>query len=88
MTSVTHTPERSLGAAIASGAVPWVLAAGLLMILPMIFSANSALTIMNQMAITIVFALAYNMLLGQTGLLSFGLYGHGRVHVHAYDELD
>ena len=27
---------------------------------------------MNQMAITIVFALAYNMLLGQGGMLSFG----------------
>ncbi len=51
---------------------PWVAAAVLLVFLPMIFTANSAITIMNQMAITIIFALAYNMLLGQGGMLSFG----------------
>ena len=44
----------------------------LLMILPFIFTNNSALTIMNQMWITVIFALAYNMLLGQGGMLSFG----------------
>lgn len=52
--------------------LPWVLSAVLLMILPFVFQSNSALTIMNQMAITIIFALAYNMLLGQGGMLSFG----------------
>ena len=51
---------------------PWIFAAVLLMILPMIFTNGSALTIMNQMWITVVFALAYNMLLGQGGMLSFG----------------
>jgi branched-chain amino acid transport system permease protein len=51
---------------------PWVIASVVLAILPMVFTANSALTIMNQMSITIVFALAYNMLLGQGGMLSFG----------------
>ncbi len=51
---------------------PWVLSALLLLVLPFIFTANSAITIMNQMAITIIFALAYNMLLGQGGMLSFG----------------
>lgn len=51
---------------------PWLIAAVLLAILPMVFTNNSALTIMNQMSITIVFALAYNMLLGQGGMLSFG----------------
>ncbi|MCA0873361.1 branched-chain amino acid ABC transporter permease [Seohaeicola saemankumensis] len=40
--------------------------------MPVIFPSNSAITIMNQMAITIIFALAYNMLLGQGGMLSFG----------------
>ncbi len=52
--------------------LPWIIAAGFLLIMPFIFSANSAITIMNQMAITIVFALSYNMLLGQGGMLSFG----------------
>ncbi len=50
----------------------WGVAVLLLMALPHIFVANSAITIMNQMAITIVFALSYNMLLGQAGMLSFG----------------
>lgn len=52
--------------------IPWVIAAVLLCIMPFIFTNNSAITIMNQMAITIIFALAYNMLLGQGGMLSFG----------------
>ena len=51
---------------------PWIAAAVLLVILPFIFTSNSALTIMNQMWITVIFALAYNMLLGQGGMLSFG----------------
>lgn len=55
-----------------SGALPWLLASLFLLAMPQIFTSNSAITIMNQMAITIVFALAYNMLLGQGGMLSFG----------------
>tara|TARA_R110002110_G_scaffold68424_29_gene185198 strand:- start:2696 stop:3994 length:1299 start_codon:yes stop_codon:yes gene_type:complete len=51
---------------------PWIVAAVLLAMMPFIFTSNSALTIMNQMWITVVFALAYNMLLGQGGMLSFG----------------
>lgn len=53
-------------------AMPWILATIILAIAPYIFASNSAITIMNQMAITIIFALAYNMLLGQGGMLSFG----------------
>lgn len=51
---------------------PWVLCAIALLFFPQLFTSNSAITIMNQMAITIVFALSYNMLLGQGGMLSFG----------------
>ncbi len=75
-----------------SGALPWVLAALFLLVMPQIFTSNSALTIMNQMAITIVFALAYNMLLGQGGMLSFGhavymgMGGFMCVHVMNYVE--
>ncbi len=53
-------------------AMPWIIAAVFLVILPYVFDSRSAITIMNQMAITIVFALSYNMLLGQGGMLSFG----------------
>jgi len=40
--------------------------------LPLIFDSILAISILNQMAIAIVFALSYNMLLGQGGMLSFG----------------
>jgi branched-chain amino acid transport system permease protein len=53
-------------------AAPWIIGALLLCILPWIFNNNSSITIMNQMWITVIFALAYNMLLGQGGMLSFG----------------
>ena len=52
--------------------LPWIVAAIFLCVLPFIFANNSAVTIMNQMMITIIFALSYNMLLGQGGMLSFG----------------
>ena len=52
-----------------------------------IFSAAAALTMLSQMGIAIIFALSYNMLLGQTGMLSFGhavYYGLGAfVAMHA-----
>jgi branched-chain amino acid transport system permease protein len=51
---------------------PWIIASLVLLLLPAVFTNNSTITIMNQMMITIVFALAYNMLLGQGGMLSFG----------------
>jgi branched-chain amino acid transport system permease protein len=51
---------------------PWIIGALLLLALPKIFDNNSSITIMNQMWITVIFALAYNMLLGQGGMLSFG----------------
>lgn len=51
---------------------PWLVGAILLLVLPAIFNNNSSITIMNQMWITVIFALAYNMLLGQGGMLSFG----------------
>jgi branched-chain amino acid transport system permease protein len=50
----------------------WVAAAIILAALPRIFSSGLALSTMSLMGTMIVFALSYNMLLGQTGLLSFG----------------
>jgi branched-chain amino acid transport system permease protein len=43
-----------------------------LIALPHAFSQSFALSMLSQMGIAIIFALSYNMLLGQTGLLSFG----------------
>ena len=51
---------------------PWIAFLVLLLLLPNIFSSNAALYTMNLMGIFIIFALSYNMLLGQGGMLSFG----------------
>ena len=73
MTQTAHSRSSTAAPMFSvASALPWLLAALLLLALPTVFPSNSALTIMNQMAITIVFALAYNMLLGQGGMLSFG----------------
>jgi len=78
---------KSYGGLTIGNATPWIVSAVALMVMPYIFSSNSSITIMNQMAITIVFALAYNMLLGQGGMLSFGhavytgVGGFGAMHV-------
>ncbi len=53
----------------------WLLWGGLALLfalLPLVFTRGFALTLMSQMGIMIVFALSYGMLLGQTGMLSFG----------------
>lgn len=72
MTSLSNTDRSVAGRGALGAAGPWILAALLLGVLPMLFGSPSSVTIMNQMAITIVFALSYNMLLGQAGMLSFG----------------
>jgi branched-chain amino acid transport system permease protein len=50
----------------------WVAAALVLLLLPRIFSSGAALTTFSLIGISIIFSLSYNILLGQTGLLSFG----------------
>ncbi len=50
----------------------WLSLALALGFLPVIFRSGTSLTMMSLMGISIVFALSYNMLLGQTGMLSFG----------------
>ncbi|MBC8118796.1 MAG: branched-chain amino acid ABC transporter permease [Burkholderiaceae bacterium] len=52
--------------------VVWGLTAAVLLLLPMYFNKGFSLTLLSQMGITIIFALSYNMLLGQSGMLSFG----------------
>jgi branched-chain amino acid transport system permease protein len=50
----------------------WTGVAIIFAVLPYIFSQSFALSMLSQMGIAVIFALSYNMLLGQTGLLSFG----------------
>ena len=68
----------------------WLIWGGYALVLavaPLVFNKGFALSLLCQMGIVVVFALSYNMLLGQTGLLSFGhavYYGLGALFtIHA-----
>jgi branched-chain amino acid transport system permease protein len=52
--------------------IVWGLFALLLILAPKIWTSGFALTMLSQMGIAIIACLAYNMLLGQGGMLSFG----------------
>ncbi len=65
----------------------WLMASLLLIVLPQIFNSGFSITMLSEMGIAIIFALSYNMLLGQGGMLSFGhavFYGLGGfIAIHA-----
>jgi branched-chain amino acid transport system permease protein len=50
----------------------WGFTAAVFIAAPQVFDSGFARALLAQMAIMVIFALSYNMLLGQTGLLSFG----------------
>ena len=50
----------------------WVAVAIALVLLPKIFGSGGSLTTFSLIGISIIFSLSYNILLGQTGMLSFG----------------
>jgi branched-chain amino acid transport system permease protein len=52
--------------------IVWGFTALLMVGLPLVFTRGFTITLMSQMGIAIIFALSYNMLLGQSGMLSFG----------------
>ena len=89
--AVNVPAPRGLSSAVAIAivrlAAPWIALAAVFLILPTIFHSGSALTMLSLIGIMIVFTLSYNMLLGETGLLSFGhavYYGLGGfLAVHA-----
>ncbi|MBE7638009.1 branched-chain amino acid ABC transporter permease [Sneathiella sp. P13V-1] len=72
----------------------WIFLAVLFIVLPFIFSSGISVYTMNLMGIFIIFALSYNMLLGQGGMLSFGhavyfgLGGFMSVHFMNYIEYE
>jgi branched-chain amino acid transport system permease protein len=69
----------------------WLILIAVFAVAPLIFSSPTSLTMMSVMGVMIIFALSYNMLLGQTGLLSFGhavYYGLGGfVALHAMNAI-
>jgi branched-chain amino acid transport system permease protein len=50
----------------------WILAGVVIIFLPLVFSSGYAISLMGLMGTMVIFALSYNMLLGQGGMLSFG----------------
>lgn len=50
----------------------WSATAILFLIAPLVFRSGFAITLLSQMGMLIIFALSYNMIFGQGGMLSFG----------------
>jgi branched-chain amino acid transport system permease protein len=69
----------------------WLIATAVVAALPLVFSSAGAISTLNLVCISIIFALSYNMLLGQTGMLSFGhavYYGLGAFFtIHAMNTI-
>ena len=65
----------------------WIIIAIIAAALPMLFDSSFALTLLCKMGVLIIFTVAYNMLLGQGGMLSFGhaiyfgLAGYASIHI-------
>jgi branched-chain amino acid transport system permease protein len=53
-------------------ALPWLGGIAAVLVLPHVFSSGASISIMSLIGFGIIFALSYNILLGQTGMLSFG----------------
>lgn len=50
----------------------WTVTIVLLLVLPQVFTSGFAISLLSQMGIMIIFALSYNVIFGQGGMLSFG----------------
>ena len=50
----------------------WIVLVAIAAVLPMVFDSYFALTLLSKMGVLVMFTVAYNMLLGQGGMLSFG----------------
>ena len=90
MTGVVAAAGSSAAASGRRGGKRWLLATALsLLVLPYVpgIDTDFGRSLLTQMAIAAVFALSFNLLFGQTGLLSFGhavyfgLGGYAAIHV-------
>jgi branched-chain amino acid transport system permease protein len=66
MTSMTYKPTNLVRW------LTWSSFALLLIVAPLIFTKGASLSLLSQMGTVMIFGLSYNMLLGQSGMLSFG----------------
>ena len=65
-------PHNRYGALGARDLIVWGLGIALMIVAPLVFTSSLSITMLSQMGIAIVACLAYNMLLGQGGMLCFG----------------
>lgn len=52
--------------------MPWVIAVVLVLVAPHVFGSGFGISLLCRMAIAAVFALSFNMLMGQGGMMDFG----------------
>jgi branched-chain amino acid transport system permease protein len=92
MSEITKTAGNTLSTSFFRRFSVWIGFFVALIVMPLIFSSGIGVYTMNLMGIFIIFALSYNMLLGQGGMLSFGhavyfgLGGFMSVHMMNYIE--
>ncbi|CAM2146183.1 branched-chain amino acid transport system permease protein [Pararobbsia alpina] len=65
-----HRPRERRGQLVRFGI--WGATVLVMLAMPLCFSSRFSIALLSQMGIMIIFALSYNMLLGQSGMLSFG----------------
>src|ERR1700732_5586828 len=65
-------PPRSVSSKKLRFYASWIATAIALLALPYIFSSGGSLSTFSLIGISIIFSLSYNILLGQTGMLSLG----------------
>jgi len=70
--SVTGAGAKPRRGSLLRQVLLWSAIAAVMLVLPLLFKQSFALSMLTQMGIAVIFALSYNMLLGQTGMLSFG----------------
>jgi branched-chain amino acid transport system permease protein len=52
--------------------ISWIAYVAVLVVAPFLFPSNLGLTVLSQIGAVVIATMSYNMLLGQTGMLSFG----------------
>ena len=70
-TAPVSSPSKGVGPSLRV-VLPWVLVALAAIAAPYVLSSGFGLSLLCRMGIAIVFALSFNMLLGQGGMLDFG----------------
>lgn len=72
LTSRAPTPSDAAPGRNVGFFAMWAIFILIVVVLPLIFRSGGSHTTFSLIGIAAIFALSYNILLGQTGLLSFG----------------